>query len=426
MLALLLILSPALWGLHCGSGKRTGELCTSSTDCPGGSCENGQCIQLTSSDGTNTSSDSDSTVGAEVVANDGALGNEEADVGSDTGSGDLQICQPNVSTCDSGVQTTCNSAGTGYQTQPCVFGCDGPKGVCVQKLVANAGSASLITCDGATVLNGSALGGDGQYTVKWSPETGLSDPTSFTPTATAKRTRKYLLTVTDGKGQVATDSVTLTVAPTGPEDLRTWTKIAIAAGGSESDPGWDITANVATELHNSVPALLLSTIDVANKRISGSFTIPDDAGDDDMIGLVFGYQGNHKFYVFDWMNDPAVYPECGKSRIGMHLRVVNGGPASALTCADLWGEEGTNNTQILPVTNEVPDGKLSMLWEAGVVYDFELEFKPGSFKIRILQDDNLIAAISSQDATFSSGKFAFYAYSQPNAQFRLCSVSTLD
>ena len=54
-------------------------------------------------------------------------------------------------------------------------------------------------------------GGDGEYTVSWSPLEGLSDPTSLRPTVDTSTagTRPYTLTVTDGSG--GSDSVTTVV-----------------------------------------------------------------------------------------------------------------------------------------------------------------------------------------------------------------------
>ncbi|MBI3834276.1 MAG: hypothetical protein HY287_08105 [Planctomycetes bacterium] len=58
-------------------------------------------------------------------------------------------------------------------------------------------------------------GGDGQYTVHWSPPDGLSDPSSLKPTldtSTLMANKPYLLTVTDGTGgPPATAQVTVTV-----------------------------------------------------------------------------------------------------------------------------------------------------------------------------------------------------------------------
>ena len=51
-------------------------------------------------------------------------------------------------------------------------------------------------------LEGAVSGGDGEYTTRWSPSEGLSDPTSLRPTVDTSKaeTKTYTLTVTDGSG----------------------------------------------------------------------------------------------------------------------------------------------------------------------------------------------------------------------------------
>jgi hypothetical protein len=51
-------------------------------------------------------------------------------------------------------------------------------------------------------LEGAVSGGDSEYTIRWSPSEGVSDPTSLRPTVdtTKAETKTYTLTVTDGSG----------------------------------------------------------------------------------------------------------------------------------------------------------------------------------------------------------------------------------
>jgi len=62
-------------------------------------------------------------------------------------------------------------------------------------------------------LEGGAGGGDGEYTVRWSPPDGLSDPTSLRPTVDTSTafTKAYTLSVTDGSGGVETATTMVTV-----------------------------------------------------------------------------------------------------------------------------------------------------------------------------------------------------------------------
>lgn len=66
--------------------------------------------------------------------------------------------------------------------------------------------------DGAVCAGESiTLRGQGAGIFRWSPSTGLSDPTSSTPIANPAQTTTYTLTLTDENGCTATDEVTVTV-----------------------------------------------------------------------------------------------------------------------------------------------------------------------------------------------------------------------
>lgn len=67
---------------------------------------------------------------------------------------------------------------------------------------------NMLVCRGATVLL-EASGSPGTYV--WEPKAGLSDHTSRTPSAAPETTTTYRVTVTDGNGCHATDSVTIFV-----------------------------------------------------------------------------------------------------------------------------------------------------------------------------------------------------------------------
>lgn len=62
-------------------------------------------------------------------------------------------------------------------------------------------------------LEGAVSGGDGEYSHRWSPPDGLSDPTSLRPTVDTSTagTKTYTLTVTDGSGGTHEAVATVTV-----------------------------------------------------------------------------------------------------------------------------------------------------------------------------------------------------------------------
>ena len=72
--------------------------------------------------------------------------------------------------------------------------------------IVSAGQDQTIENHASVTLNGTGNG-----TVIWSPETGLDDPTSLTPTTTPDQTTSYIITSTDSHGCISVDSVTITV-----------------------------------------------------------------------------------------------------------------------------------------------------------------------------------------------------------------------
>ncbi|MCL4708988.1 T9SS type A sorting domain-containing protein [bacterium] len=81
-------------------------------------------------------------------------------------------------------------------------------------LAAHAGSDQTINAGQAVQIGGSptATGGSGSYTISWSPEDGLDDPSAANPMASPASTTIYTVTITDNAmGCQATDEVTVQV-----------------------------------------------------------------------------------------------------------------------------------------------------------------------------------------------------------------------
>ncbi|HMP83564.1 MAG TPA: cadherin-like domain-containing protein, partial [Verrucomicrobiota bacterium] len=76
----------------------------------------------------------------------------------------------------------------------------------------DAGSDQTICSGGGALIGGSpTASGTGPFTYSWSPATGLDDDEAANPTASPTTTTEYTVTVTDGNGCTAQDSVTVTV-----------------------------------------------------------------------------------------------------------------------------------------------------------------------------------------------------------------------
>ncbi len=118
-------------------------------------------------------------------------------------------------------------------------GCSDEKKVDVEVIpppVAQAGE-DIVLCDGTpTTLNGRASGGRPPYTVMWSPAAGLSSVRELSPTVRVSTGRVYTLTITDANGCIATDEVSVQVAPSpvahAGDDVRTCAGSGTLLGGT--------------------------------------------------------------------------------------------------------------------------------------------------------------------------------------------------
>ncbi len=81
--------------------------------------------------------------------------------------------------------------------------------------IVNAGADQTICVGDNVVIGGAptATGGNPGYTYSWSPALGLDDATLPNPTASPTDTTTYIVTVTDSKNCVSTDTMTVNVQP---------------------------------------------------------------------------------------------------------------------------------------------------------------------------------------------------------------------
>ena len=80
--------------------------------------------------------------------------------------------------------------------------------------VVSAGPGLSICRNSNIALQGAVTDGTPPYTIKWSPSTGLSDPTIATPVASPITSTTYKLLVTDKTGCTSLDSMRVTVDDT--------------------------------------------------------------------------------------------------------------------------------------------------------------------------------------------------------------------
>lgn len=106
-----------------------------------------------------------------------------------------------------------------------------------------------------------------------------------------------------------------------PIDLSGWQVVQYPLM-DQGDAVWSLSENntVATQERNADASIFLSDIEVSGKSLIGELTV-SSAFDDDIVGLVFGYQGRGRFYLFDWVQTTQFFSGFGTANEGMRLRI---------------------------------------------------------------------------------------------------------
>jgi hypothetical protein len=171
----------------------------------------------------------------------------------------------------------------------------------------------------------------------------------------------------------------------------------------------------ALQTQNSMPSVYYLDRDLSNVRISGSFAV-ETTSDDDLVGFVFGLQDTEHFYLFDWKQATQNDGTCGNAEIGAALKLISSSSELQL-CQDFWSSSATANMQVLSAPAQNPTG-----WLDNTVYTFTLHHRPGHIEISVKLGTDTVASISSNDATYTHGRFGFYNYSQESSRYQFFDI----
>lgn len=214
-----------------------------------------------------------------------------------------------------------------------------------------------------------------------------------------------------------------------PVDAAKWAAVNFRCPSNrQTYAKWVVSADRQTvrQVINGDPSILVSDRDLEPGSFSGTWLV--GANDDDFVGFVFGYQNPGKFYLFDWKGGPQHDGAMGLARQGMCLKIAEApydGPMSGNLEAgkpfagkDLWQTEGSEGRVRLL------DYEATEPWQPGKPYRFQLNFRPGEFRITVIdgQDGQRVQRViydkTFQDSTYPGGKFGFYNYSQGGVVYR--------
>ena len=244
----------------------------------------------------------------------------------------------------------------------------------------------------------------------------LWNTTETTSNIEVAATKTYSVEVTDSKGCVGRDTLSVVVEQCqerlcgGDINFNTW-----AQSGLSTDGNWVVSSDGSSvnQTINGVPTFYNGKKDYLNVKFSGKMRT-DFTGDDDFMGMVFGYQGDVlsanypiqiKTYVFGWKQKNQVvfgndWPE------GFSLIEVNKTVNTKQEFYEAFTAPFTGSTVL------ASDYGLGKGYTTGIDYDVSIEFT--STKIKIYVDNNLIFDV---DGCFDSGKIGFYNFSQPDVTY---------
>jgi len=251
------------------------------------------------------------------------------------------------------------------------------------------------------------------YSLKDSPAGMSIDSTTglitWTPTEAQSGANNVTVLVTDGQEHTINQSFTIQSALPScspgdelvePVNLTDW--VVESVPGSLGGGAWrwevDSTGLVATQYNNADTTNFLSLVDYSAQHMRGTFRT--DGGDDDGMGITFGYKDQNHYYVLYWRNGRTTN-QVGPLQV---FRVNNG-------FAYPW--DGLDTLY-----------RKDIAWQAQVTYTYDFSFREGGFDITLKQGDVLIDNISIEDTTFTTGRFGFVNSSQALTSYTANTVQT--
>ena len=167
---------------------------------------------------------------------------------------------------------------------------------------------------------------------------------------------------------------------------------------------------------------LVSATDVIDEAFTGTLRVDDPDGDDDFIGVVFGFQADEQtnrpasYYLLSWKAAAQ-----GPAEKGIKLLKVTGTGQSGQT-PDLWDLESTDPRL------EVLAGDEAVGWEAGTGYEFAVEYgSDGQIDVTVARadDGSQLWHYEGTDADpLGAGKAGFYNLSQAGATYAARTAGT--
>ncbi len=198
-------------------------------------------------------------------------------------------------------------------------------------------------------------------------------------------------------------------------DLSRWSEVDYSFPGGLFGE-WRVDGDSVVQDINGAMSFFVSDFDLVNSRFEGRLQVVDAAGDDDIIGFVFGFRQHaetqlpDQYYLVSWKQTSQ-----GGAEAGLKLAKITG-TGGSLQRPDLWNLESSD-----PFIDVLAVGP-STGWQDGVAYDFAVDYaSDGQIAITIRHADGGEVVWSREfddPAPLGPGRVGFYNYSQANVRYQ--------
>ncbi|KAJ7380253.1 hypothetical protein OS493_010968 [Desmophyllum pertusum] len=226
------------------------------------------------------------------------------------------------------------------------------------------------------------------------------------------------------------------VCPTNPKITRTdfsvYHTLDIDPAGSEQDkPVWKVNkkGNEIQQVVNSVATILVGNQVYRDVEYRGTFFV-NTHSDDDIIGIVFGYQSPKNFFVASWKQTRQVYwdsrPFRAKAESAFNIKKINSasGPSQMLRNV-LWHTGNVTNEATLLWKDPKGHG-----WQDKKAYRWQLVYLPSksTMRLKIWRKHNKVMIDSGEikDPDIGGGRLGVMCFSQEKVMWSAISTRCLD
>jgi len=216
-----------------------------------------------------------------------------------------------------------------------------------------------------------------------------------------------------------------------PVDLTSWTAASYPAVSGFPAGNWVLAADSlsVTQVNNGQPTMFFGDFNAFNTDLVATMNV--NAGDDDFIGFVIGFEPgdesnpNANYLLIDWKKGtqsanfgaPSSSPG-GTALAGLAVSRVNGIPDAD----EFWQHANLAGTIVGSGLEELARGTTlgNVGWVTNTDYEFNFVFQPNSLQVFV--NGNLEIEINGN---FNDGRFAFYNFSQAGVTYSKITVDVV-